>query len=224
VGTDVVTRGDKLVLAPSTGQVGSGPAFEAKSGQFGLPFSGSWGLIENLEVGGSFNMLLRPFAANTMFVSDMYIYGRYRVKPGELSIEATWSRPGPLVNGTGMNFTAKAPALIKLSETQKLYVVADLGISSNFLGLNTRVAGAATYMHLLNDLFYAQGILNTSVEFGQGLLIPGRNLPLIMGVGGGYLKEENEGIGLALNLGLGGTAGTGALQSVGFLATYVKAI
>ncbi len=228
VSSGTLSRDGGLVLAPGAAQAGGGPALETQSGEFGIPVSSSYGLGQALEFGGSFNMLLAPqLRAASLFVSHLTLYGRYSAIPEKLAIELKIQKPGALVGAGGLRILGEAPYTTALSDVSRIYIVSNLG-ATLFFGSAFELNTSATYVHKVTDLFYAQALTGTGFGVaGGGVFVPGRDVPITLGTGGGMMMGENTGAGLALTFGLGGTgglAGQSALNSVGIAATYNKGL
>jgi len=226
VSASQLTRGGNLVLPAGSGQAGTGPALETRSGQFGLPFSTSWGLGEDIELGGSFKMLLAPFNVQTALVSDFSAYTRYRAIPEKLAVEVRLKVPYGLTNFQGVLVTAEAPYTSKISEDFRIFLVNNMEMNVAG-GFQFNVNTSSTLMYLITDKIYAQQLTGLGLAAsGAGVFLPGRDVPVMLGAGGGYLLGENTGAGLALNLGLASPQGLGggAVQSTGIIATYTKGL
>lgn len=246
VETGTLTRGGNLVLPPGAAQAGGGPGIDVRSGRLGLPLSAAYGLNDTIELGVGWTSYLTPppWRANyfgpwlqQMFVSNLTLYGRFSLIPKKLAIAPKLMFGGPLIDRapfTPLLGQADCQYTTELASMVRLYWVNNLTfiVGGGFQG---QLQSSATFMFLLTDLFYAQALLGTGTGFAVGsgsssVLAPVLNYPVQVGTGGGILTGENQGIGLAFQIGLvqptetAPGISTGPVTNAGIVATWVKAI
>ena len=245
--TGTLTRGGNLVLASGAGQAGAGPGVGLLNGfgPIGVPVNFAFGLNDTLELGGGFTSFLTPAPWDQqfgtwlqgMFVSNLTLYGRFSVVPKKFAIAPKIVFGGPFIDSTILR-----PALLQadsqfttaFSDSVRLYWVNNLTMVLG-LGFQTQLQSSGTFMFTLTDLFYAQALVGTGTGFAIGnggsssALVPWVSYPIQVGTGGGIVTGENEGIGVAFQMGFAQPLqlegfSTGPVTNAGLVATYVKAI